>query len=112
MKKINILKKQHQFDNLIKTGKVLKNQSFVLYYKDNEKNLNRFGISVGKKLGNAVYRNEYKRKIRSIIDNNPYNIYTKKDFVIILRKSNSKKSYKELENDYNKLFNKYEREIK
>ena len=61
----------------------------------------RFGISVSKKLGNAVFRNKYKRIIRSIIDN--YNKYYNngEDYIIILRREAIDKKYEIL---YDELF--------
>ena len=69
MRKIYIVKSARDFERIIKTGQLSKNKSFIVYYSDNNLPYNRYGISVGKKLGNAVYRNKYKRKIRAIIDN-------------------------------------------
>ena len=57
------------FENIIKKGKCRKNQSFVIHFKKNNLPYDKYGISVSKKLGNAVFRNKYKRKLRSIIDN-------------------------------------------
>ena len=69
MRKLYVVKNARDFEKIIKTGKLAKNKSFIIYYSDNDLPYNRYGISVGKKLGNAVYRNKYKRKIRAIIDN-------------------------------------------
>mgnify|MGYP003563466566 FL=1 len=69
MRKLYIVKKQYDFDRIIKTGKMRKNKSYVIYYEKNDLPYDRFGISVGKKIGNAVNRNKHKRKLRAIIDN-------------------------------------------
>ena len=66
MRKLYIVKNEREFDNIIRTGKCIKNKSFIIYYIPNNKPYNRYGVSVGKKLVNAVYRNKYKRKIRAI----------------------------------------------
>ena len=50
MKKNEIVKKSWEFDKIIKTGKSVKNNSFVIYYLNNNENKKRFGISVSKKL--------------------------------------------------------------
>lgn len=101
MKKKYIVKNERDFTRIIKTCKFKKNKSFVIYYEKNNLLYNRYGLSVGKKLGNAVFRNKYKRKIRSIIDyqekNN--NISIKKDYIIILREYGSKKEYNDLKED-------------
>ena len=86
MKKDEVVKKTREFDQIIKKGQYQKNNEFVIYYIDNEKESDRFGISVSKKIGNAVIRNYYKRVIRNICDKNK-NLYSKrKDYIIIMRK--------------------------
>jgi len=86
MKKEEVVKKNNEFDNIIKNGNCKKNSEFVIYYTDNYKENSRFGISVSKKIGNAVTRNYYKRVIRNICHNNK-NLYSKsKDYIIIMRK--------------------------
>ena len=59
MKKLYIVKTNRQFEDIITTGKCYKNKYFVIYNKDNNLKYDRFGISVTKKLGNAVFRNKY-----------------------------------------------------
>ena len=86
MKKLYIVRTTRQFDDIIKTGKCYKNKYFVIYNKDNNLKYDRFGISVTKKLGNAVFRNKYKRIIRSILDNYKKLYINQKDYIIILRK--------------------------
>ena len=86
MKKQQVVKKNKDFDNIISKGQCKKNNEFVIYYIDNDKEKNRFGISVSKKIGNAVTRNYYKRVIRNICDKSK-NLYSNsKDYIIIMRK--------------------------
>ena len=85
MKKCNIVKKKYEFDSIIKQGQIIKNSYYVIYYMNNNLDLYRFGISVSKKLGNAVFRNRYKRKIRNIIDNNKKYYQNNMDYIIIMR---------------------------
>ena len=102
MKKINIVKDNKEFNRIIDTGKKLVGNYFIIYYKDNNLKYSRYGISVGTKLGNAVTRNKYKRKIRMIItENNLYNY--SKDIIILMRKQGLNKSYQELNNNLLKL---------
>lgn len=47
----------------------------------------KFGIAIGKKVGNAVTRNKLKRQVRYIIDNNK-NMFSKGfNYIIMIRKS-------------------------
>ena len=72
MKKINIVKNSRDFDRIIKNNKPYIYKDYVIYLERGTDNNYRFGISVSKKLGNAVNRNKIKRQIRSIIGQNDY----------------------------------------
>lgn len=110
MKKLFIVKDKKEFNKLIKTGNCKKNNFFVVYSKENNLKYNRFGISVGTKLGNAVIRNKYKRKIRAIIDKyikkDSLNLNQKKDYIILLRKKAMDFSYQEIEDSLLNLLKK------
>lgn len=96
MKKQFIVKHQYDFDRIIKKGHKKKNDIFIIYSEKNGLSYSRFGISVGKKLGNAVFRNRKKRQIRSIIDNLEKDYLKKQDYIIILREKGKYLEYKEL----------------
>ena len=111
MRKLYIVQRKDEFDNIINSCPYKKNNCFVIYYKDNNLKYDRFGISVGKKMGNAVERNKYKRQIRSIIDNYKKSYVNYKDYIIILRRGAVEKSYQELENDFSKLMHNIRKEL-
>jgi len=96
MRKLYIVKNQYDFDRIIKKQNIIKNKAFIIYKEKNELPYSRFGISVGKKLGNAVYRNKMKRKIRSIIDTANKNLIDNNDYIIILRQMAKDYNYNEL----------------
>jgi len=100
MKKHNIVKKKYEFEKVIKNGRILKSDYYIIYFKKNDLNNFRFGISVGTKLGNAVFRNKYKRKIRNIIDNNKKYYQNKMDYIIIMRKKCTNLSFNEMEKEF------------
>ena len=108
MKKKNIVKNKEDFNNIIKNGYCTKNKYFVVYSIDNNKHYDCFGISVGKKMGNAVTRNKYKRKIRSIIDIYRKYYVNSKDYIIILRSSSLYIDYNEMKDNLLKLLTRKE----
>lgn len=104
MKKREVVKSKIDFNKIIKTGKSIANNCFVIYYKDNNIGYSRYGISVGTKLGNAVFRNKYKRKIRMIITNNKFILEKEnKDYIILFRKAGINLDHKNLENKFIEL---------
>ena len=103
MRKLYIVKESKDFDKIIKNNIFNKNKSFVVYNMENNLKFNRYGISVSKKLGNAVFRNKYKRIIRSIIDNYKKDYNISKDYIIILRREALDKNFKELTDDLENL---------
>ena len=97
MKKKNILQKNDDFSRIINEGKPFKYKDFVIYLEKTNNAEYRFGISVSKKLGNAVVRNKLKRQIKSVLAKKDY----QKDFncIIILGKGILNKNYQEIENN-------------
>ena len=94
MKKREVVKSKIDFNKIIKTGKSIYNN--IGY--------SRYGISVGTKLGNAVFRNKYKRKIRMIITKNKEILNnSSKDFIILFRKAGTNLDHKSLENKFIEL---------
>ncbi len=104
MKKINIVKSNEDFNNIIKNGKILKNKYYIIYYTNQSRDIYRIGISIPKKIGKAVIRNKIKRQIRSILYNNKEKI-KKLDYIIIARNLILSLNYKEKEKELVDLLN-------
>lgn len=86
MKKINIIKRKDEINEVIKNRKQVKNKYYYIYYKDNSYDKYRFCICVSKKLGNAVNRNKIKRQVKDIIDKSNLVFKRNVDYVIIISK--------------------------
>ena len=99
MRKLYVVKHQHDFDRIIKLNNFTKSKYFVIYQEVNNLKYDCFGISVGKKLGNAVYRNKMKRKIRSIIDIYRKDYNNNKNYIKILKNKGKDMSFNELKED-------------
>ena len=99
MKKYEIVKEHTEFDDIIAKGKYRKNNFFVIYNKESNFSYPRFGIAVGKKIGNAVTRNKFKRQIRMIINNNKNLFKNNRDYIIIVKRSSLDLNFSELEDN-------------
>jgi len=58
------LKKNDDFKNVYKKGKSYANKYLVMYVLKNNKEVNRIGISVSRKVGNSVVRHRVTRLVR------------------------------------------------
>ena len=86
MKKAFRIKKNEEFQYLFKHGKSFANRQLVIYYvKKIDQEHFRIGLSVGKKIGNAVTRNRIKRFLRQAFQDLEGNIENSYDIVIIAR---------------------------
>ncbi|QQE74460.1 ribonuclease P protein component [Brevibacillus composti] len=80
------LRKNEHFQEVFQKGSSAANKQFVLYScKQEGQAAFRAGISVSKKIGNAVIRNRVKRKVREAISRLERAIPPDMDVVIIAR---------------------------
>ncbi|MCU9533392.1 ribonuclease P protein component [Streptococcus sp. CSL10205-OR2] len=103
MKKTHRVKSDKDFKAIFDHGKSAANRHFVLYYLDKNHSHFRVGLSVSKKLGNAVMRNSIKRKIRHAFMEISQDI-AHKDYVIIARKGVEQLDYQAIKKNMIHVF--------
>ena len=92
------LKKNIDFRNVYENGKSYADKYLVMYVLENNKNINRLGISASKKVGNSVVRHRFARLVRESyrLHENIFN--SGLDIVVVARKSTASAGYGEIEN--------------
>jgi len=107
--KIEKLRKNSEFRAVYRKGKSYSNGILVLYVYKNYKNkdINRLGISVSKKVGSSVVRNRVKRLIREGYRLNKHRLKNGYDFIFIARSTIDGSSYVEVEKALIDLLNKF-----
>lgn len=87
MKKELRIKKNKEFQEAFQKGHSFANRQFVVYALEKEdQDYFRIGLSVSKKVGNSVTRNQIKRYIRQAVFELSDLIQIGNDYVIIARK--------------------------
>lgn len=103
------LRKRAQFLTVSKQGKKVYTDCFLAIVLDTTAQNNRIGITVSKKVGNAVRRNRIKRLIREYFRQNKECISGPKDFNIIARKGLTPLSNHQILEKLDKLFKKIDK---
>ena len=103
--KSNRLKKRSEFIGLRNKCRSLHGK-FVIVNIKKDPNFRKYGLTVSKKIGNAVKRNYLKRIFRTIVRNNWKSIKNSISFEIIPKKKILNHSYTEIEKDIKETLNK------
>lgn len=85
MNKHQRIKKNKEFQHVFKKGKSFANRQFIVYVLKSEQPEFRLGLSVSKKVGNAVARNRVKRYIRQTFLELKDDLLPNADYIIIAR---------------------------
>ncbi|NHM33602.1 ribonuclease P protein component [Neobacillus terrae] len=97
MKKELRIKKNQEFQDAFKNGRSFANRQFVVYaLKKEGQPYFRIGLSVSKKIGNAVMRNQIKRYVRQSVLELMDQIMPENDYVIIARKPVAEMDFSEV----------------
>lgn len=103
MKKINRVRKNQEFSTIFKSKQFYACPTMVIYVKQRKEEHARVGISVSKKLGNAVQRNKIKRQVRMMV-NKVFKFDEKFDTIILIRDEYNNVSYEINSNNLEKLY--------
>lgn len=101
MQKENRLTRREDFNKVYRHGKSSANHQFVVYIMNQPAAVPgdgfRLGISVSKKVGNAVVRNRIRRLVKEIVRLNGDKIAPRTDMILIARKPAAEMEYAEME---------------
>ena len=106
MKKTYRVRKNKEFTRIIGERHSVASANFVVYFSLKKEKNCRVGISVSKKLGNAVERNKIKRQMREMAKALINFESSKYDYIIIARVPYINHGYHENINDLEKLLKK------
>ena len=96
-KKYRLIKKT-DYNMVYAHGKTVSNRQFVVYFKRNEETEHfRLGLSVSKKIGNAVVRNRMRRLVKEIVRRHKDEIVPHVDMIFIVRIAAVSMDYHQLE---------------
>jgi ribonuclease P protein component len=88
---------------LLKSGESYRSDLFIIRYKENEKQFNRYRVIISKKIDpKAVKRNKLRRQVYEAIRVNSVENIEGKDMILIPKKIIGSKSYAEIEKDISK----------
>ena len=102
------IKKNQEIEKIIKHKRSVGNKYFAIYtYKNEETSHYRFALSIGKKFGIAVLRNQMKRRVREIIKNN-IDLINNLDYVFVIKPLSKELDFKQIEKNIIYLLKKEE----
>lgn len=103
MKRYEMVKSHEDFNIIINNGIKISGKNLVIFKLKKDFIKPNYGIAVGKKLGNAVIRNKYKRMMRNIIDKNRFLFSNYYNYIIMIKKEAINTNYQDIESELVRL---------
>jgi len=100
------LKNNYEFRRLYVSGKSAVSPHIAVYKRKNKNGINRLGLTVGKKVGNAVNRNRVRRRLKEIYRLHEDEFLRGYDIVVVARVKSRYAAFGTLETDMLRLFKK------
>lgn len=94
------IKKNDEFKTVYQNGKSYANKYLVMYILKNDRDENRLGISVSKKVGNSVVRHRIARLLRESFRLNDEKFHSGWDIVVVARMGAKGKNYSDIESAF------------
>ncbi len=104
MEKQNRLNKDSDFKKVYDRGKSYANKYLVIFFLKNNLDYNRVGFVTTKKLGNAVKRNLYRRRLKESYRLYQDNLNTGYDIILLFRSRIPDIGYKEIDSALKHIF--------
>lgn len=99
-KKHERIKRKNDFIRAYEQGKKMVSSSFILYmFVETDRPYCRLGVSVSRKVGNAVIRNRCKRHVREIFRQNKRRFPHGADVVVVVRREMVNRQYHDLQEE-------------
>lgn len=105
MKKQYRIKKEADFRDIMSERQSFANRNLVIYIRKKEQKHFKVGLSVGKKVGNAVDRNRTKRLLRLALKRLKPEIKKEFEFILIARPAIKGLTYDEVEKNVRHVLN-------
>jgi ribonuclease P protein component len=99
------LRASKDFKCLYRQGSSLSGKHFVVYYKPSDRQTSRLGFSISKKFGNAVKRNQARRRLGDIYRKHDEPKSGSFDMVIVARPSAAYMDYQDMEKEITDILN-------
>jgi ribonuclease P protein component len=99
--------KRSEFIALSKLGRKVQNTDFIAYFLPGQHDQSRLGITITKKVGQAVERNRIKRLVREFFRLNRHSLSGRWDINVIAKRQSaaisSEKAFRSLQNLFDRI---------